>query len=161
MASCTSTTKTPGSPTSGSGYASRLAANAVRCDQARLLSRLQSSSCCPNTPQSTKSAVYASILEQRAAKGTECFGIPGSTVTSSAQVTSNYLALPTTGVPSSVLTQRIIQQTLLISTDATNPSSRFSTYNRVIVPLVCPIATINNAIPKPSLNGPCRVWPGS
>jgi len=158
MASCRPTARTPGSPTSCSGYASRLAANAIRCDQARLLSRLQSGCCGPSNPVSNKSALYASILEQDAAKGCQ---VLSARTSSSTAYTASVLALPTTGVPSSVLTQQIIQQTILNSTSPTNPSTRFSSYDRTIVPLLCPIAVPNTAIPVPSMNGPCHVWPGS
>jgi hypothetical protein len=152
-----SISKTPGSPTSGTGYAVRLTQQAIRCDQARLLSRLQETYTCSVT-QSNKSAVYSSILEQEAA--TSCQGLSSG---SSALVTANILASPGTSVPSSVLTQRIQQQTILNATaaTATNPAARFSMYDRTIVPLPCIPTYPNTAIPQPSKNPICHIWPGT
>jgi hypothetical protein len=169
-----SISKTPGSPTSGTGYAVRLTNQAIRCDQARLLSRLQGNYGCP-VIQSNKSAIYSSILEQEAATG--CQGLPpgtssnpgagdgfnSSSLNSSALITANNLALPSVGVPSSVLTQRIQQQTILNATaaNATNPAARFSMYDRIIVPLPCIPTYPNTAIPQPSKNPICHIWPGT
>jgi len=174
---CTPTIITPGTPTSCTGYALKLTANAIRCDQTRLLARLQTSSsqCCPpNRPNG--SAVYASIKEQEAA--TRCSRyISGSGTTdgisngngninssgSSANTTAT-LSLPKSGVPESVRIQNIIQQTILASTDQFNPETRFSAYDRVFPPIPCitPESKINPAIPKPSDFGQiCHIWPGS
>jgi hypothetical protein len=168
--SCISTTRTPGTPTSGSGYASRLAKNAVLCDQARLLYNLRNISggngCACTKPTSSKSAVYSSILEQEAAN--RCNGLVSNGQTSgssgtSATNTQNILNFPKTAVQQSVRIQQIIDLTNQNGRNPSDPNTRFSSYNRIIIPLPCPVPAeqLNSTLPKPSMSGPCRYLSGA
>jgi hypothetical protein len=71
---------------------------------------------------------------------------------------------PKAGVPESVRIQNLIQQTILASVNPLDPTTRFSSYDRTIVPLPCPlpIDSINPAIPAARTNRPiCHLWPGT
>jgi hypothetical protein len=71
---------------------------------------------------------------------------------------------PKTGVPESVRIQNLIQQTILAATNPLDPATRFSMYDRNIVPLPCPIPidSINPAIPVGIVaRRVCHLWPGT
>jgi hypothetical protein len=162
--SCISTTRTPGTPTSGSGYASRLAKNAVQCDQARLLYNLRntfgvngsSAACVIHT---SKSAAYSSILEQQTVNG--CNRLLNNQT--SATKTQNILNLPKSAIPQSVRIQQIIDLTNQNGLNQSDPNTRFNSYTRIIIPLPCPVPTeqLNSTLPKPSMSGPCRYLSGA
>jgi len=59
----------PGTASISSGYTSQLITNAIQCDQARVLARLQTSPCIPSV-KSTSWAPASSVLERKAQ--TEC-----------------------------------------------------------------------------------------
>ena len=52
-----------------SGYTSRLQANALVCDRARILARLQNRGPCAQGPRSTGAGAPSSVLEREAASG--------------------------------------------------------------------------------------------
>jgi hypothetical protein len=183
MSYCSNTIQTPGTPTLCSGYTAQLTAKAVRCDQARLLQRLQSSSSpCPSSRPSLKSAVNASILEQQASKCNQYKNSPNyvlnqspcsknQSLGSASIQTAQQLQQPQTqvilqnsGIPESVRINRLIEQTILNSTNDMNPETRFASYYRVFPPIPCitPESLKNPAIPVASVaNRTCHTWPGS
>lgn len=142
MATCSSTAITPGTPTNSSGYTERLAQQAVDCDRARILARLQGgvSGCLPE-PTGGRGAVYASILELDAARGCP---VPQTVET---------FKYPRVGVPESVRIQRVIQDVTLCATNPLNPTTRFSEYARVF-PAPCPVTPMNTT-PKPTFRPGC------
>jgi hypothetical protein len=139
----TTSTVVPGTPTLSSGYTTRLAEDAVRCDQARLLARLQSVTGSPCQPQPTPGpgAAWASILELDASRGCP----PPASV--------QLQTFPKVAVPESIRIQRLIQQNELCSTNPFNPNARFSQYVRFI-PTPCPVTPMPT-IPRPTFRPGC------
>ena len=166
MSNCRPDIVTPGTPTSSGGRTSALSARAIRCDQARLLYRLQGGTgqCFPSSG-SNRPALYASVLEQDAA--TQCgqgqntvpngstLGPTGVSNKTSVSVLRTQMDFPRVGVPASIITEDIQQQVLLASVNQFNPDTRFAMYARNI-PLArgvvpCPVRPIppivyNNSI---------------
>lgn len=149
-------TSNPGTATLSSGYTAALQRNAVLCDRARVLAKLQEqqgSTCCP-APVSNKAAVYASVLEQKAA--TSCF-----------PTAQEALQFPKVAVPESIRIQRVIQENALCSTNPLNPATRFSQYTRRVFPPPCPpipVTERNANLPKPTFQPGCtpsRFYPVS
>jgi len=157
MSNCRPDIVTPGTPTSSGGRTSALSARAIRCDQARLLYKLQGGTgqCFPSSG-SNRPALYASVLEQDAA--TQCgqgpttvpngstLGPDGVSNKTSVSVLKTELEYPKVGVPASIITQDIQQQVLLASVNQFNPVTRFAEYARNI-PLArgvvpCPVRPV-------------------
>jgi hypothetical protein len=141
----------PGSPTLSSGLTQQRALEAARCDQARLLARLQAggTSCCPSTP-SNKAAVYSSVLTQDMA--TRC-------QTPAAVQAATF---PRVGVPESIRIQRTETRNVLCSVNPENPETRFAVYAPFIPPAPCPPPTaeqLNSTAPKPSYFPGCTPAP--
>jgi len=115
MSNCPPNIVTPGTPTSSGGRTNQLSVQAIQCDQARILYRLRGGTgqCIPGNG-SNKAAVYASILEQKAA--TQCGEIVSDP----------------SGVPASIVTQNLQTQVLLASVNQFNPATRFASYARNI-----------------------------
>jgi len=124
--------------TLSSGYTNRLTANAIRCDQQRILERLKGGTggCSASSASSASSAtskiagggVNASVLELNAQQG--CLLTP-----------QEQLLLPKAGVPESVRIQRVQQNVLSCSVDPLDPLTRFSMYTRFVPQAPCPPPT--------------------
>lgn len=142
MARCSENAITPGTPTLSSGYTARLAAEANRCDQARILERLRGGTggCLPQ-PTPGRGAVYASVKEQEAA--TRC-QVPQAI---------QRATFPRVGVPESVRIQKLIFEAEQCANNQFNPATRFASYARV-VPLPCPVTPMNTT-PKPTFRPGC------
>ena len=137
----------PGTPTFSSGLTAQRAAEAVRADQARLLSRLRvgSDSCCPPPRPNTKSAIFSSVLTQDQASRCQ----PSAAVQA--------LTYPKVGVPESVRIQRLTTETIECAYNPNNPETRFNSYVRFVPQAPCPAPTaaqLNSTNPKPTF------WPG-
>jgi len=146
MSNCPPNIVTPGTPTSSGGRTLQLSAQAVQCDQARILYRLRGGTgqCIPGTG-SNKVALYASVLEQDAA--TRCQTVPngsalgpdGTSTRTSLSLIQTQSNFPKTGVPASIITQNIQNQVLLASVNQFNPTTRFASYVRNIPGIIaCP-----------------------
>lgn len=136
MPCCSGTSITPGTGNISSGYTSQLQNQAIRCDQERLLAKLQQNDCCLQKPN-PRSAIYSSILEQNAM--TRCQPL----------ATTQSFLFPRAGVPESVRLQRIQENALLCSTQT--PVTRF------IAPLPCSAipAPPPDTVPKPTNQPGC------
>lgn len=147
MACCDRTGGGPGTPTLSSGHTEQLARNAVRCDQARVLARLQGYNvCCSTPPRTNKAALYASVLEQDAA--TSC------------QPSPDFQAkfFPKVGVPESIRIQRVQTATIECAYNPYNPETRFAQYQNLRVGAPCapsPSELINSTNPKPTFLPGC------
>ena len=119
----------PGTATISSGYTSNLQSNAIRCDQARLLARLQNitpASCNFITPTINNSRAKTSgILETNAQK--------------SCSLPTDVLSYPKTAMTSSSYTLSLQNATLLQS-----KTDRFAHYVRLF-PAPCPAPIVTNA----------------
>ncbi len=151
---CSSTAVTPGTaqaclstqplvrtPTLSSGYTASLTAQAIRCDQARILAQLQGKNFCPPPQTNNRVALYASILEQDAARGCPVSG------------PTQAFDYPRVGVPESVRIQRVQQTAFNCSVSQVNPETRFIQYKRYDPPAPCPGPTaeqLNSTAPKPT-----------
>ena len=124
----------PGTASISSGYTSRLHSDAVRCDQARLLARLQTAEpyCLPT--RSAGSPTSSSVIDLKASKG--C----GSAI--------DVLTFPKTAMKSSVHTLAVQNNAINDSINCT--SRRFNSYARVFPDISRCTAPINiNKIPNP------------
>ena len=132
----------PGTATLSSGYTSKLTANAIRCDTQRVLARLQNGAggCCASRPL-PGGGVNASILEMDAQRGCQ-------NQVSSGSIIQEQLQYPRVGIPESIRIQRVQQNLLTASVNPLNPLTRFSMYDRNILPLVCPPPVINSTQPR-------------
>jgi hypothetical protein len=142
MAFCQPTTVTPGTPSLSSGYTARLQRQAVQCDQARLLARLQGGTgeCIPQATPG-RGAVYASVLEVNAVN--RC---PPSA--------KDILAFPKVATLESVRIQNLIQANQLAEINPLNTSTRFSQYVRIVPNPPC-VPTQMDTKPKPTFAPVC------
>lgn len=147
MSACINSTAIPGTPTLSSGLTAQRAREAMRCDQARVLAMLRADAgtCC-RLPQTNKSAVYASVLEDD--RATRCQ--PGPVVQA--------FDFPRAGTTESIRIQRTTTNTLRCSIDPRNPNTAISNVTRTVIPEVCPAMTaeqLNSTMPKPPI-GVCQ-----
>jgi hypothetical protein len=130
--------------TLSSGYTNKLTADALRCDKQRVLARLQNGAVrpCPLRPL-PGGGVDASILELDAQRGCQ-----NQSNQSSAQSIQAQFEYPRAGIPESVRIQRVQQNVITASVNPLDPLTRFSMYDRNILPLVCPPPVINSTQPR-------------
>ena len=115
----------PGTATLSSGYTNRLTANAIRCDQQRILERLKGGTGgCLSRPVAG-GGVNASVLEINAQQS--CLLTP-----------QEQQQLPRAGVQASIVTQRLQQNILTCNVNPMDPSTRFNMYNRFVPQAPCP-----------------------
>lgn len=138
----------PGTATLSSGYTSKLTANAIRCDTQRVLARLQNGAggCCSSRPL-PGGGVDASVLELNAQQGCQLSN------QSSGQFIQSQLEYPRAGIPESVRIQRVQQNVITASVNPLDPLTRFSMYDRNILPLECPPPVVNSTQPRAPTRG--------
>lgn len=131
---------TPGTPTLSSGYTAMRAANAIRCDQAQVLLRLQGGGQCCQGPVNNKAALYASVLEQDHA--TRCQ--PSQVVQA--------LTFPKRATTENVRIQKATTNAILCG------GVNKSLYRRFVPQAPCPPPTaeqLNSTAPKPTFAPGC------
>lgn len=147
MTSCSQTNGHPGTPTLSSGLTSQKTLAAARCDQNRLLEtlRMGTGRCSPGV-QSTKSAIFSSVLTQE--RATACQ--PSPVIQS--------LTFPRVGTTENIRIQKKMDALLTSSTDPFDPSSRYVLYRRQNPPAPCPptpTEQLNSTTPKPTFFPGC------
>jgi len=111
-----------------SGYTSRLQANAILCDRARILARLQNKGPCEQGPKSNGWAPASSVLEEEASLGCGAGNFFNKATTSGAHTLS--------------------VQNNLITCPENSLNKNCGKYNRVF-PAPCPIQRTKNPIVVP------------
>jgi hypothetical protein len=148
MSNAGNTNTVRGTPTFSSGLTARRAEDARRCDQQTILQRIRNGSIqCPSNAQSSKSAVYASVLEQDHA--TRC---QPSVVTQVDQ-------FPKAGTTESVRLQNTVNAVFTCSEDPYDPNTRYPWIRRVVPQAICigPTAEqLNSTTPKPTFAPGCQ-----